>query len=322
MLYACVIFLYKAPFSFRIAFRSSMLRDTPGVGRPAACQQLALQQNVLTELAFHQNVLEQLADKVYYMERDWGSACLMGEKCSHHTRIDTKMQPLLEELTTAAVRVVGEKSTPLSVDMMNAPEALPESLRMGVYEAYGSCPGFKYDFINTDFQVGYTKSTHTGYAEFMENVVALQEGTMTLEEADANVFAILGFHGQRESATIGGPRTPLSKSRRPDLYRMFVRWSTSLTCVVQAKKKKSDTFRFGAISLPTAQPDTACLGALTDKDLLHDLMSLDAAINMSPTMQAALRTGASAPSITFSFDATRLLWHNEYLKRVSVQKNA
>ena len=76
---------------------------------------------------------------------------------------------------------------------------LPEILRMGVYAAYG----------------------HIGYGQFMQRVVALQEGTMSLEVVDNDVFAILGYDGgdRGKKGTCYPPfRDSSSKSHRPDLY--------------------------------------------------------------------------------------------------------
>ena len=74
---------------------------------------------------------------------------------------------------------------------------LPETLRVGVYEAYG----------------------HMLYGQFMQRVIALQEGTMSLEKADNNVFTILGFDGgHSERHQNGLVRDSSSKSHRPDLY--------------------------------------------------------------------------------------------------------
>jgi len=92
-------------------------------------------------------------------------------------------------------------------DTANMPGPLPEGLRMGMYEAYGYC---------------------RAYGEFMRRVVALQEGTMSLEVADNDVFGILGYDGGWTDRHHSMPqRDASSKSHRPDLYRMFVEWSAA-----------------------------------------------------------------------------------------------
>jgi len=74
------------------------------------------------------------------------------------------------------------------------PGPLPESLRIGVYEAYG----------------------HSEYGQFMRRVVALQEGTMSLEVVDNDVFTILGFDGgHSERYHVCLVRDASSKSHRP-----------------------------------------------------------------------------------------------------------
>jgi len=192
-------------------------------------------QLVLQQLAFQQQVLEQLADKVHRMETRFSSGHVVhGTRNEEHARIDTKMPPIPEKVTTAQPRVVGQKSIALSSDMRNVPGPLPESLRMGVYEAYDT----------------------SGYGQFMRRVVALQEGTMSLEVADGDVFSILGFHGGKMDRDPGYQpfRDASSKSHRPDLYRMFVEWSTVAPPVVVKKERKSDVFKFGVINLPTMSP--------------------------------------------------------------------
>ena len=92
---------------------------------------------------------------------------------------------------------------------------LPESLRMGVCEAYNK----------------------TSYGRFMVCVASVQDGTMSVEDAYADVFDILGYDGGTYDNGIVH-RDRKSKSRRPDLYRMFVEWSTSAPPVVVGEKKK------------------------------------------------------------------------------------
>jgi len=107
-------------------------------------------------------------------------------------------------------------------------DPLPEGLRRGVYEAYGS----------------------SGYGQFMRRVVALEEGTMSLEQADNDVFAILGYDGGWTDRFLSMPqRDASSKSHRPDLYRMFVQWSTKAPEVVEKKKHKSVPFSFGVMRM-------------------------------------------------------------------------
>jgi len=110
------------------------------------------------------------------------------------------------------------KSTALSLKMTDVLGPLPEGLRKGVYEAY----------------------SQPSYAHFMRRTVALQEGTMSLEEVDAHVFSILGFEGGIMDRDPGYQpfRDASSKSHRPDLYRMFVKWSNGASPVVGKKKKK------------------------------------------------------------------------------------
>jgi len=74
---------------------------------------------------------------------------------------------------------------------------------MGVYEAYDK----------------------SSYARFMVCVARVQDGTVSVEDAYVDVFDILGFDGG-SSHNHKIRRDHTSKSRRPDLYRMFVKWST------------------------------------------------------------------------------------------------
>ena len=101
---------------------------------------------------------------------------------------------------------------------------------------------------------------------------------------------------------------------------MFVKWSTAKPPVVVRKEQKGVPFKFGVIGLPTtlpmdfgpvgfgvsglptAPPETPCLDSLTSDVLVKDLIALDAALAMSPTMQTALRPGVGGPGIPFSFD--------------------
>jgi len=174
------------------------------------------------------------------------------------------------------------------------PGPLPESLRIGVYEANG----------------------HSEYGNFMRRVVALQEGTMSLEVVDNDVFTILGFDGgHSERYHVGLVRDASSKSHRPDLYRMFVEWSTANSQVLRNKKERVP-FSFGPINIPIAMPVALDLDSLTTEVLVKDLIALDAALTMSPMMQTALRTGVSEPCLPLSFGETRVKWHNQLLKRV------
>jgi len=201
----------------------------PEAMRPEVCPEL-----VLHELAFHQKVLEQLADKVHRMETNFASGHVVhGMENCLHKRVDTKMPPIPDMVRTAPGRVVGQKSIPLSSDMPSVPGPLPEGLRKRVYEAY----------------------SQQEYALFMRRTVALQEGTMSLEEVDAYVFSILGFEGgtMERDCSYRPFRDASSKSHRPDLYRLFVEWSTAEASVVK-KDRKSDPFKFGVIGLPTASP--------------------------------------------------------------------
>ena len=105
----------------------------------------------------------------------------------------------VEWSTSAPPVVVGEnKKVPFS----NMLGPLPEGLRMGVYEAYGS----------------------SGYGQFMRRVVALQEDTMPLEQVDNDVFIILGYEGGAKNVMSNYRlRDEFSKSHRPDLYRSVAR---------------------------------------------------------------------------------------------------
>jgi len=145
-------------------------------------------------------------------------------------------------------------TTPALFVAVSMPGPLPESLRIGVYEAYGNL----------------------GYGQFMRRVVALEEGTMSLEVADNDVFVILGYDGGLTDRYHSLPqRDASSKSHRPDLYRMFVEWSTACPPVVGKKMQKSVAFSFGVIGLPAAPPETLCLDSLTSEVLVKDLMALD-----------------------------------------------
>jgi len=87
--------------------------------------------------------------------------------------------------------------------------------------------------------------------------------------------------------------------------------------VVGKKMKKNISFSFGVIGLPTAQPEILCLDSLTTEEVVKDLISLDVALAMPPTMLTALCVRGGGPSIPFSFGALRLLWQKELLNRVS-----
>ena len=175
------------------------------------------------------------------------------------------------------------------------PGPLPESLRIGVYEAYGN----------------------SGYGQFMRRVVALQEGTMSLEVADGDVFQILGYDGGvNQKYQKYALRDTSCISHRPDLYRTFVEWSTGSPPMVEKKRQKNVPFSFGVISLPAAPPETLCLDLLTSEVLVKDLMALDTMLTMSPMMQTALFTGVGEACLPLSLGATRLEWHKELLKRM------
>jgi len=197
--------------------------------------------------------------------------------------------------STAPPAVVKEEKIDVLLSRMQGP--LPEGLRMAVYESYPAL-----------------------YGRFMVHVVALQEGTMPLKQVDDDVFQILGYDGgfhQKYGKYV--VRDASCVSHRPDLYRMFVEWSTTAPAVVAKKKNKSVPFSFGVIGVPAAPPEKLCLDSLTNEVLVNDLMALDAEVNMSmsATMQTALRTGVCANGVPFSFSAMRELWHKELLKRVS-----
>ena len=199
------------------------------------------------------------------------------------------------EWSTAAPPVVKEEKTDVPLSRMPGP--LPEGLRMAVYESYPAL-----------------------YGRFMVHVVALQEGTMPLKQVDNDVFQILGYDGgyhQKYGKYV--MRDASCISHRPDLYQMFVEWSTSAPPLVGNKKHKSVPLSFGVIGLPTAPPQAPCLDSLSSEVLVNDLIALDAAVSMSmsPTMQTALRTGVCVQGVPFSFGAMRELWQKELLKRVS-----
>ena len=327
---------------------------------PAARSEREVLPGVCHELAFHQQVLEQLADKVHNMETRFSCTRVDDTmRNGEHLRVDTKMPSLTGTPAPVLPRAVGGKSAPLSSDARKALGPLPEELRRGVYEAYG--------------QGG------DGYRKFMQRVLALQEGTMALEAVDNDVFDILGYdQGPKHSE----PRSAATKSLRPDLYRLFVQWSTAAPPVAAKKTKNApfassarDTVRVfaplpeglragvreacgqssyrhfmrlvaalqeGTTSLEDAYadvfdilrphrpdlysvfvawsavaPGTPCLASLTTAELARDLVSLDAALAMSPTMLAALRVGAAGPSVPASCGALRLLWQAEFARRVS-----
>jgi len=188
------------------------------------------------------------------------------------------------EWSTAAPAVVKEEKIDVPLSRMSRP--LPESLRIGVYEAYPHL-----------------------YGSFMVRVVALHEGTMSLEQADNDVFDILGYD-EGTNNTLG--RTTLTKSDRPDLYRMFVEWSTAPARVVG---EKSLPFSFGAIEIPTAPAGTLCLREMSTAALVQDLDAVDAALGMSPMMQSALGAGAREHSVAFACGQMRLVWQREIAKR-------
>ena len=210
------------------------------------------------------------------------------------------------EWSTAAPAVVKEEKIHVPLSRMSRP--LPESLRIGVYEAYPHL-----------------------YGSFMVRVVALHEGTMSLEQADNDVFDILGYD-EGTNNTLG--RTTLTKSDRPDLYRMFVEWSTAPARVVEEKSlpfsfgaieiptaparvvgEKSLPFSFGAIEIPTAPAGTLCLREMSTAALVQDLDAVDAALGMSPMMQSALGAGAREHSVAFACGQMRLVWQREIAKR-------
>ena len=200
--------------------------------------------------------------------------------------------------STAAPGVVKEEKIDVALSRMLVP--LPEGLRMAVYESYPAL-----------------------YGRFMMHVVALQEGTMPLKQVDDDVFTILGYDGgfhQKYGKYV--VRDASCISHRPDLYRMFVDWSTATPPVVGNKKHKSIPFTFSAINIPAAPPETLCLDSLTSEVLVKDLIALEKAVHMtmSPTMQTALRIGLCAQGVPFSFGAMREMWLKELLKRVSFQK--
>ena len=134
---------------------------------------------------------------------------------------------------------------------------------------------------------------------------------MSLEQADNDVFTILGFDGgHSERYQTGLVRDSSSKSHRPDLYRVFVQWSTPAPPVTPKENgNKSAAFSFGVIKIPATSPKAICLDTLTSEMLAKDLISLDAMRTMSPAMHTAIRT--------VSIDAMRSLWQQELLKRVS-----
>jgi len=206
------------------------------------------------------------------------------------------------EWSTAAPRVAGGGRVPASLGMANVPGPLPEALRKGVYEAY----------------------SRAEYNIFMRHIVALQESTMSREEVDAGVFSMLGFTGGKMDRDPGYQpfRDTTSKSHRPDLYRMFVEWSTAAPRVVGTKRKQDALFSFGVMKIPAAARRAPRLHALSAEVLVRDLIALDAAPAMSPTMQTALRTGAGASDEMLSRDAIRLLWQKELLQRVTTDEQA
>ena len=197
------------------------------------------------------------------------------------------------EWSTAAPAAVKQEKT--DVALSRVPGPLPEGLRMGVYESYPAL-----------------------YGRFMMHVVALQEGTMPLKQVDNDVFTILGYDGgfhQKYGKCV--VRDASCISHRPDLYQMFVEWSTSAPPLVGNKKHKGVPFSFGVIGLPAAPRETLRLDSLTSEVLVKDLIALDAVLSMSQTMQTALCTGVCVRGVPFSFGAMRDRWQKELLNRVS-----
>ena len=92
---------------------------------------------------------------------------------------------------------------------------LPEGLRRGMCEAYDK----------------------SSYDRFMMCVAKVQDDTISAQDACSDVFEILRYDG---GSSYNGKirRDHTSKSRRPDLYRMFLEWCTSAPPVVVEEKKK------------------------------------------------------------------------------------
>ena len=141
---------------------------------------------------------------------------------------------------------------------------------------------------------------------------------MPLKQVDNDVFTILGYDGgfhQKYGKCV--VRDASCISHRPDLYQMFVEWSTSAPPLVGNKKHKGVPFSFGVIGLPAAPRETLRLDSLTSEVLVKDLIALDAVLSMSQTMQTALCTGVCVRGVPFSFGAMRDRWQKELLNRVS-----
>jgi len=213
------------------------------------------------------------------------------------------------------------------VALSRVPGPLPEGLRMGVYEsarvsAHGGLRDVALSRVPGPLPEGLRMAVYESYpalyGRFMVHVVALQEGTMPLKQVDNDVFQILGYDGgfhQKYGKYV--VRDASCISHRPDLYQMFVEWSTSAPPLVGNKKHKSVPFSFGVIGLPAAPRETLRLDSLTSEVLVKDLIALDAVLSMSQTMQTALCTGVCVRGVPFSFGAMRDRWQKELLNRVS-----
>jgi len=135
-----------------------------------------------------------------------------------------------EQDRTRSSRKGRDTASTLVMSLKSILGPLPDLLRIGVYDSYEK----------------------PLYRQFMQRVVALQEGTMSLEVADNDVFAILGYDGGKMNRDPGYQpfRDASSKSHRPDLYRMFVEWSTEEPAVVAKKKKHNNVpFSFGVMRM-------------------------------------------------------------------------
>jgi len=229
------------------------------------------------------------------------------------------------EWSTAAPAAVKQEKT--DVALSRVPGPLPEGLRMGVYEsarvsAHGGLRDVALSRVPGPLPEGLRMAVYESYpalyGRFMVHVVALQEGTMPLKQVDNDVFQILGYDGgfhQKYGKYV--VRDASCISHRPDLYQMFVEWSTSAPPLVGNKKHKSVPFSFGVIGLPAAPRETLRLDSLTSEVLVKDLIALDAVLSMSQTMQTALCTGVCVRGVPFSFGAMRDRWQKELLNRVS-----
>ena len=167
------------------------------------------------------------------------------------------------------------------------PGHLPEGLRIRVYEAYAQ----------------------SLYGQFMVRVVALQRGTMSLEKVDNDVFEILGYDGGRMDRDPGYRpfRDHTSKSHRPDLYEMFVEWSTGKQSVFANKNKEktnNNPCSLGVIDMPAATPEKQYLKP-------HETQSLKPQSVPEPLPET------QRPEVCHKLALHQLAFHQEILEQLA-----